>query len=113
MARATAPYADALNAAGFPKDTIEKFNATIDALAETLAQRGHLRVLRVGSTRGLQDQLRVGREAVKLLDAVLTQQFAFDDTFLAAWRSASRVDLKSGSSRGAAVAAEEGATATQ
>lgn len=107
MATAAAPYADALVAAGFPGDTIQKFNETIDALAETIAQRGQLRVVRVGSTRGIEEQLVLGREAVKLLDAVITQQFAYDETFLAAWASASRVDQKSGSSRGMTAAAEE------
>ena len=105
MAVAAAPYADALVAAGFPADAIATFSATIDTLADTIAQRGHFRHVRVGSTKGIEEQLRLGREAVKLLDAVLTRQFAFDATFLAAWKSATRIDKKSGSVR--AVSASE------
>ena len=107
MAQAAMPYADALTAAGFPADTIARFNATIDALADALAQRAHFRVVRVGSTSGIEEQLKLGREAVKLIDAVLTGQFAFDKTFLAAWSSASRVDLKPGNRRSAAVAEQK------
>jgi hypothetical protein len=47
------------------------------------------------------------------LDAVLTQQFAFDETFLASWKSASRVDQKSGSARATAAVVEEAVTATR
>lgn len=103
MALAATPYADALVAAGFPADTLAKFTATIDALADAIAQRGHFRHVRVGSTKGIEQQLVLGREAVKLIDAVVAQQFAFDETFLAAWASASRIDMKAGSVRRVAI----------
>jgi hypothetical protein len=105
MATAAAPYADALTAGGFPADTIAQFTAAIDAVSDAIAQRGHLRYVRVGSTKGIAEQIARGREAVKLLDAAICRQFAFDETFLAAWASASRVDLKPGTPRAASPAA--------
>jgi hypothetical protein len=72
-------------------------DAAIDALDEAIMKRGHLRFTRVGSTTGIKQQIILGREAVKLLDAVISKQFAADETILAAWASASRVDLKTGS----------------
>jgi len=43
MVTAAAPYADALVSGGFPTDTIAQFNTAIDALADSIAHRGHLR----------------------------------------------------------------------
>jgi hypothetical protein len=56
-------------------------------------------VSRVGATRGIEEQLRTGREAVAMLHAVLSNQHGDDPTFLAAWRSARRVVAKPGAVR--------------
>lgn len=101
MSAAAQPYSEAFAAGGFPADTIAQLDAAIDALGQAVMKRGHLRFTRVGSTTGIKQQIILGREAVKLLDAVISRQFASDETVLAAWASASRVDLKTGSPRGA------------
>ena len=99
MATAAAPHADALVRGGFPADTITQLAAAADALNAVLGERANTKVGRVFATRGIEEQLRSGREAVSMLHAVLGRQYAGDHTFLAAWRAASRVVSKPGAVR--------------
>jgi hypothetical protein len=97
MASAAKPHADVFVAGGFPADTVEKVDAAIKALSDAIAERGHLRHVRAGATKGIKEQIILGSEAVRLLDAIISRQFATNETVLAAWASASRVDLPTGS----------------
>jgi hypothetical protein len=103
MSAAAKPYAESFVAGGFPADTIEKLDEAVKALSDAVEERGHLRHVRVGATKGIKEQTLLGREAVRLLDAVISRQFASDETVLAAWASASRVDLPIGPARVASV----------
>jgi len=58
----------------------------------------------VKATSGISEATKQGREAVKMLSAVIERQFAKDKTFLAAWKSAKRVVAKPGFPRGTAAA---------
>ena len=64
-----------------------------------VVERANTKVGRVFATRGIEEQLRSGREAVSMLHAVLGRQFAGDHSFLAAWRAARRVVSKPGAVR--------------
>jgi hypothetical protein len=66
---------------------------------EVLAERANAKVRRVGSTKGIREELLKGREAVAMLNAVVSKQFVGDKTFLAAWRAAHRVTAKPGIAR--------------
>jgi hypothetical protein len=99
MAAAAAPQADLITGAGFPADTIAQLAAAASELETTLFERASANVRRVGSTAGIREELMKGREAVRMLDAVVSKRFAGDETFLAAWRAAHRVTAKSGAVR--------------
>jgi hypothetical protein len=104
MATAAASQLDALTRAGFPADTITQLGAAAAALENAITERANAKVRRVGSTKGIREELLKGREAVAMLNAVVSKQFAGDKTFLAAWRAAHRVTAKLGVGRGAASA---------
>ena len=100
MATAAAPHVDALVRGGFPADTIAQLSAAADAVSSAVVDRANTKVRRVGSTKGIESELLHGREAVAMLHAVISQQFAGDHTFLAAWHAARRVTAKAGAPRG-------------
>jgi hypothetical protein len=110
MAVAAEKYSDMLTAGGLPQAAAQ-INALVDALTDARTQRANLRVERVGFTEGIEENLRLGKEGVKLLDAAISRQFASDKTLLASWRSASRVEAKSGSVRTTAQPVQTQATA--
>ena len=96
MATAAAPQADALTRAGFPADTVAQLGAAASALDQAITERANAKVRRIGSTKGIHEALRNGREAVAMLNAVVSKQFASDAVFLVAWRAARRVTAKPG-----------------
>lgn len=99
MATAAAPQVDALTRAGFPADTVAQLGAAAASLENAITERANAKVRRVGSTKGIQEELLKGREAVAMLNAVVSKQFVGDKTFLAAWRAAHRVTSKPGIAR--------------
>ncbi|MDB4913909.1 MAG: hypothetical protein JWM95_1553 [Gemmatimonadetes bacterium] len=102
MATAAAPHRDALTQGGFPPDAIDQLGASADALLRALTDHANMKVARVGSTKGIEEQLKLGREAVEMLHAVISRQYAGDEAFLARWNAARRVTSKPGLARGAA-----------
>jgi hypothetical protein len=92
MAAAATKYIDKLVAGGFPADEPKQILDLVAQIQAARAERQNLRVDRVHSTNRIDDMLAVGREGVRALNAVIVKQFADDAAFLAAWRSASRVE---------------------
>jgi len=111
MATAAAPHADSFTASGFPADTVAQLAAAATSLESTIAGRANAKVARVGATKGIREELVKGREAVSMLNAVVSKQFLQDKPFLAAWRAAHRVTAKPGAARGAPAAADTNGTA--
>ncbi|HUF81706.1 MAG TPA: hypothetical protein VMN03_11260, partial [Burkholderiales bacterium] len=75
---------------GLAENFVDALEAAAKALDEARqAQRDSGR-RRVGATAAVQDQVRRGRKAVRLLDAILKPRLARDAQLLAAWRSAKR-----------------------
>ena len=56
---------------------------------------------RVKATRGIAHELQVAHEAVSILDAVISRNFATNPSFLAEWTHARRVPAKPGVARSA------------
>jgi len=102
MATAAAPQADVITRAGFPADTVAQLGTAATALDNAIIERANAKVRRVGSTTGIHEELVKGREAVAMLNAVVSKQFVSDKTFLAAWRAAHRVTAMPRSSRASA-----------
>jgi hypothetical protein len=96
MAQAAASKADVLTRAGFPADTLAQLSVAVSALDAVLAERANATVRRVGSTKGIREELAKGREAARILNAVVRKRFVGNETFLAAWDAAYRVEAKSG-----------------
>jgi Xaa-Pro aminopeptidase len=76
---------------GLPQDFIEQLKTCATALetAQNAKVESHRR--RVTATAALRDQVKRGRKAVRLLNAILEPRLAKDPERLAAWRSAKRV----------------------
>lgn len=99
MATAAAPNADTLTQGGFPADTVTQLGDAATAVDGALTDRANTKVHRVGATKGISEQALRGREAVTMLNAVISKQFVRDKTFLAGWRTARRIVAKPGVAR--------------
>jgi hypothetical protein len=110
MATAATPHVDVLVQAGFPTDGVVQLEAAADAMQKAMVERANTQVGRVGATKGIEEQLRRGREAVAQLDALVRRQLKGDPMLLAAWQSARRVTAKPGATRVVAGAAAPAAT---
>jgi len=102
MATAAASSADTLTKAQFPADAVQQLSATADALEGALVARDAARSARVVATAGVRDQLAKGREAVAMLDPIVTKKLVGQKDLLAGWRSAKRMTLAPGSGAAAA-----------
>jgi len=99
MATAAAPPADAFTAAGFPADTVQQLSAAADALDQAIVDRANAQVQRVAATKGISQELKNGREAMEMLNAVVSKQLVKNASLLAGWRAAKRVTAKMGAVR--------------
>jgi hypothetical protein len=99
IAKSAAPYASAMAAAGFPADTVDQLLAATNELNDAIVKREPMRKSRVQSTESIHQLIEQGRDAVRKIDAVLAKRLVADAPALAAWRSASRVEAKSGAVR--------------
>ncbi|MES2178090.1 MAG: hypothetical protein V4550_09520 [Gemmatimonadota bacterium] len=104
MASAALPHADALTDGGFPPDTIAQLRAAADQLEAALLARANTKVARAAATHGIQQILNSAAEAVSILHALVTRQFAKDPTFFAVWNAARRIHAKPGAVRAASEA---------
>jgi hypothetical protein len=91
MATAALPYADKLEAAQFPVDSVQQLASAADALHAALEDRVAAQSRRVIATAGVRHELALGREAVAMLDPIVTKRLAGQKDLLAGWRSAKRV----------------------
>lgn len=76
---------------GRPADFLEKLNEAIAALSSAMLGKAQNYGRRVGAGQGLVDTVREGRDALKLLDAVVTTVFAGNPDVLGRWRIARRI----------------------
>jgi hypothetical protein len=76
---------------GLPEDFIEQLKACAAALETARDAKVQSRRRLVTATADVQEQVKRGKKAVRLLDAILRPRLAKDPELLAAWRSAKRV----------------------
>jgi hypothetical protein len=91
MAEVAEKEKDALLKHGLPQDFIEQLKSAASSLADARSAKVQSARRRTTATAALDDQVKRGRKAVRLLDAVLKPRLAKDPELLAAWRSAKRV----------------------
>ena len=96
MVSAAANHADVLTAGGFPADTVAQLTASANQLESVVNARIASKDQRVQATKGIEESLKLGRDGVKMLDALITKHFGKDKVLLTGWRSASRVNAKPG-----------------
>jgi hypothetical protein len=90
MADAATPHT------GLPAEFIAELRQAADALSGSYDQRRDGQTARAGATRGLEDAERRGRQALRILDALVVPVLGLDDALLRAWRSARRIQGKPG-----------------
>ena len=88
---AAAPYEAVFVKNGRPADFLARLDAAANDLLQ--AQLGQARNFgnAVGAKEGMQDEIARGRDAVEMLDAIVTTAFAGNGQILGRWRSARRV----------------------
>ena len=91
MAEAAEKEKDVFLRHGLPQDFVEQLKAGTSALDDTRTAKTETARRRVTATASVQDQLKRGRKAVRLLDAVLATRLKKDPELLAAWRIARKV----------------------
>ena len=91
MASAARPHAKALAAAQWSDDGAQSVEVAAAALDRVLDSCEAARSRRVIATAAIPDRLARGRDAVDMLDAVLTKRLAGKPDLVAAWRITKRV----------------------
>ena len=95
MAEGTEKQREVFVKHGLPQDFIEQLKSCAAALEAARNATVESTRRRVTATAALQDQVKRGRRAVRLLNAVLEARLAKDPDVLAAWRSAKCVPSQS------------------
>jgi hypothetical protein len=90
MARAARVHQDAFFAAGFAPDFIEQLVAAAEALKAGISDRGQTTAARSAATAGLEEEARVARTNLRLIDALIRASVT-DKALLAEWRGIRRV----------------------
>lgn len=91
MAEAASKQEAALIEHGLSKDFVAELRAASAALATALGNRDGTMRRRVTATAGMSDQVKRGRRALRLLNAILAPKLATDPELLAAWNNVRRV----------------------
>ena len=96
---AAAPYEATFVHHGRAVDFLARLDAAIDDLLQ--AQLGHARNMgkKSGASAGIEEEIVRGRQAVEMLDAIITTSFFEDGDVLAKWRSARRIRGGNGDAR--------------
>lgn len=96
MREAVTVYAPTFVANGLPGDFLEQLDAAIAALRGAMLGKARNVGTKVGARAGIAQEIKRGRSAVQMLDAVVTTAFAGDKDTLVKWRVAKRVRAQRG-----------------
>ena len=98
---AIAPYADILIRKGRPTDFLAQLDAAAEDLHQAQLAKARSQGRKVGARAGIDEEIARGRQAVDMLDAIVTTSFVGNSDVLSKWRSAKRVrGLSSGNGGG-------------
>ena len=87
MGDAVSRYQATFVAAGFDSDFIAQLRRAAEQLSETIADRGETRSAQAGATAGLSAECTRGRQAVRVLDALVEPQLGGNVGLLAEWKA--------------------------
>jgi len=91
MADAATIHHDTLVTHGLPATFLDDFKAAVGKLGTSLTNRDSSRTRRVGATKGLSVEEQNGRVVLSILDALVQQAAANNQTLLSAWQSARKI----------------------
>jgi hypothetical protein len=90
MATAATPLVDRFTAAGFSPTFIPELGALADQLDRERTMTVETKARRIAATQGIEQAVNSGREAIRMLDPVVTTLLK-GDKLLASWHSVKRV----------------------
>jgi hypothetical protein len=96
MADAATIHTDTLVAQGLPSTFIDDFKAAVTKLEGSLADREKNLNRRVGATKGLTLEEQNGRTVLSILDALMEQALANNESLLQAWQTARLIRARPG-----------------
>lgn len=99
MAEAAKTHEAVLIDAGLPHDFVEDLQAAATTLQNSLNTRTMSMGRSQGATRALKPLVRHGLAILKVLDAMLSKAFKFDEALLGAWNQVKTVRKKPGPAR--------------
>jgi hypothetical protein len=105
MRDAVRPYAETFVTNGRPEDFLARLDSAIEDLRRAMLGKARNFGTKVGAKAGLEQEIKRGRNALEMLDAIVSTVFASDGELLAKWRIAKRIR---GIPGGGAVAATGG-----
>ena len=95
---AVATQQEVFVSSGQPEDFLDRLDAAIEQLRQSIVGKARNVGTHVGAKRGLADEIRAGRKAVYILDTIVRAAFKGQGTVLARWNVAKRVKQASGGS---------------
>ena len=96
MNSAAATYTKTFVDAGLPQDFLVQLKSAADALNAAITSRGATAVAQRGASAGLDAEVTRGRQAVRVLDALVEPLIAGDVSLLSEWKSAKRFGGRTG-----------------
>jgi hypothetical protein len=96
MLEAATIHKDTLVAHGMPSTFIDDFQAALGKLEESLEEREKNRQRRIAATKGLDTQEKQGRTVLSVLDALMRQALAGNESLLRAWKGARLIRRRPG-----------------
>ena len=96
QAKAMEPVVAVLVEAQFPADVVEQLNRAADALEKALSDHATKKVAKGVATASIRQHLKDGRQAVAMLDSIVTKKLAGNTGLLEGWRQAKRIVKKPG-----------------
>jgi hypothetical protein len=113
MAQKAEIYKDVLVESGLPADFIGQLRGAAAALKASFDARGLARASRVAATRGVENELALGRRVVGIIDAIITRQIRSQPATLAEWEQLKRVTVKGMVVRSPAGLVDTGSTSVE
>lgn len=107
IAEAVAPYEATFVEIGRPADFLKQLDGVIADLRGSLVGRARSIGKRAGAGLGIKAAIKRGRDAVEMIDTIVTTAFADRPDVLGEWRSARRVQASPGASGVPAVAEDD------
>lgn len=87
MGNAASPYQATFWDAGLDSDFIAQLRGAAEQLSETIADRGETKAAQAGATSGMSAECTRGRQALRVLDALVEPQLGGNVGWLAEWKS--------------------------